>query len=152
MVKARVQVEPLACWGEYVLFADAAPVGPANFSIGLYLPSGEMRMFQPPPSGPASVLFCMHCTEEGSVYFLGHLVHPQPPILYGFQAFKSPNETPTPSHQWSFGGARGQPTPRTVGANGGCGTVPRAKNIFSTVVARPLGMLKQVFLPILSPW
>ena len=44
-VKARVQAEPLTCWGAYVLFADAAPVGPEDFSVGLYLPSGGMRMF-----------------------------------------------------------------------------------------------------------
>ena len=41
---------------------------------------------------------------------------------------------------------------RTVGANGGSTRVPRAKKmIFSKVVPRPLGMLKQVFLGRLEP-
>ena len=40
-----------------------------------------------------------------------------------------------------------EPGPRTVGANGGSTRVPGAKKIiFSKVVPRPLGMLKQVFL------
>ena len=46
--KARVQAEPPAYSSEYVLFADAAPVGLANFFVGLYLPLGGMRMFQCP--------------------------------------------------------------------------------------------------------
>ena len=48
IVKARVQVEPPTCWGAHVLFADAAPVGPDDFSVGLYLLSGGVRMFQRP--------------------------------------------------------------------------------------------------------
>ena len=48
MVKARVQAEPPFCRGDSVLFADAALVGPDAFSVGLYLPSGGMRMFQCP--------------------------------------------------------------------------------------------------------
>ena len=48
MMKARVQAEPPAYWSEYVLFADAAPVGLDTFSVGLYLPSGGVRMFQCP--------------------------------------------------------------------------------------------------------
>ena len=51
--------------------------------------------------------------------FRGHLVHPEPPTFYGFQASNSPNETPGPPYQWSLGGAGGQPGPRMVGANGG---------------------------------
>ena len=48
-VKARVvQAEPPSCWSSYVLFADAAPVGPDTFSVGLYLPSGGVRMFRCP--------------------------------------------------------------------------------------------------------
>ena len=47
-LKAWVQAEPPSCWGEHVLFADATPVGPHSFSVGLYLPSGGMRTFQCP--------------------------------------------------------------------------------------------------------
>ena len=78
--------------------------------------------------------------------FRGHLVHPQPPTFCGFQASESPNEPPRPPYQRSLGGAGGQPGARTLGANGGSTRFPGAKkNIFSKVVPRPLGMLKQVF-------
>ena len=84
--------------------------------------------------------------------FRGHLVHPQPPTFCGFQAAESPNETPRPPYQWSLGAAGGQPGQRTAGANGGSTRVPGAKKIiFSKVVPRPLGMLKQVFLGRLEP-
>ena len=84
--------------------------------------------------------------------FRRHLSHPQPPTFCGFQASESPNETPRPPYQWSLGGARGQPGPRTAGANGGSTRVPGAKKIiFSKVVPRPLGMLKQVFLGRFEP-
>ena len=84
--------------------------------------------------------------------FRGHLVHPQPPTFYGFQASESPNETRRPPYQWSLGAAGGPASPRTVGANGGSTRVPRAKkNIFSKVVPTPLGMLKQVFLGRFEP-
>ena len=59
--------------------------------------------------------------------FRGHLVHPQPPTFYGFQASESPNETSRPPYQWSVGAAGGPASPRTVGANGGSTRVPRAK-------------------------
>ena len=86
------------------------------------------------------------------IRFRGHLVHPQPPTFCGFQAAKSPNETPRPPYKWSLGGAGGQPGPRTAGANGGSTRVPGAKKIiFSKVVPRPLGMLKQVFLAHFEP-
>ena len=86
--------------------------------------------------------------------------HPQPPTFGGVQASESPNETPRPPYYWSLGGAGGQHSPRTVGANGGSIRVPGAqKIIFFKVVPRPLGMLKQVFLgrfePVVSrfgPW
>ena len=69
-----------------------------------------------------------------------------------FQASESPNETPRPPCQWSLGGAGGQPSPRTVQANGGSTGVPGAKKmIFSKVVPRPLGMLNQVFLGRFEP-
>ena len=84
--------------------------------------------------------------------FRGHLVHPQPPTFCGFQASESPNEPPRPPYQWSLCGARGQPGMRTVGANGGSTRVPGAKKIiFSKVVPRPLGMLKQAFLARFEP-
>ena len=84
--------------------------------------------------------------------FRGHLVHPQPHTFYGFQASESPNETCRPLYEWSLGAAEGPARPRTVGANGGSTRVPRAKkNIFSKVVPRPLGMLKQVFLSRFKP-
>ena len=84
--------------------------------------------------------------------FRGHLVHPQPPTYYGFQASESPNETPRPLYQWSLGAAGGPASPRTVGASGGSTRVPRAeKIIFSKVVPRPLGMLKQVFFGRFEP-
>ena len=84
--------------------------------------------------------------------FRGHLVHPQPPTFYGFQASASPNETRRPPYQWSLGAAGGPASPRTVGANGGSTRVPGAKKmIFSKVVPRPLGMLKQVFLGRFEP-
>ena len=79
--------------------------------------------------------------------FRGHLAHLQPPTFCCFQASESPNETPRPLYYCSLGGAVGQLGPRTVGANGGSTRVPGAKKIiFSKVVPRPLGMLKQVFL------
>ena len=84
--------------------------------------------------------------------FRGHLVHLQPPTFYGFQAFESPNETHRPPYQWSLGAAGGPASPRTLGANGGSTGVPGAKKmIFSKVVPRPLGMLKQVFLGHFEP-
>ena len=84
--------------------------------------------------------------------FRGHLVHPQPPTFYGFQASEWPNETRRTLYHWSLGGAGGPASPRTVGANGGSTRVPRAKKIiFSKVVPRPLGMLKQVFLGRVEP-
>ena len=79
--------------------------------------------------------------------FRGHLVHPQPPTFCGFQAAESPNEPPRPPYQWSLGGATGQLSLRTAGANGGSTRVRWAKKIvFPKVVPRPLWMLKQVFL------
>ena len=84
--------------------------------------------------------------------FRGHLVHPQTPTFCVFQAAESPNEPPRPPYQWSLGGARGQPSLRTAGANGGSTRVPGAKKIvFPKVGPRPLGMLKQVFLGRFEP-
>ena len=48
LVKARVQAEPPTCWGDHVLFADAAPVGADSFSVGLYLPLGGVCTFRCP--------------------------------------------------------------------------------------------------------
>ena len=84
--------------------------------------------------------------------FRGHLVHLQPPTFYGFQASESPKETRRPPYVPSTGEAGGPASPRTVGAKGGCTRVPRArKMIFSKVVPRPLGMLKQVILGRFQP-
>ena len=86
------------------------------------------------------------------IQFRGHLVHPQPATFGGFQASELPNETRRPPYQWSLCAAGGQPSPRTVGANGGSTKVPGAKKIsFSKVVPIPLGMLKQVFLARFEP-
>ena len=84
--------------------------------------------------------------------FRGHLVHPQPPTFYGFEASESPNETRRPPYEWSLGAAGGPASPRTMGANGGSTRVRRAKKmIFSKLVPGPLGMLKQVFLGRFEP-
>ena len=84
--------------------------------------------------------------------FRGHLVHPQTPTFCGFQAAESPNEPPRPPYQWSLGGATGQLSLRTAGANGGSTRVRWAKKIvFPKVVPRPFGMLKQVFLGHFEP-
>ena len=61
-------------------------------------------------------------------------------------------ETPRPPYECSLGAARGQPSRRIVGANGGSTGVPGAKKmIFFKVVPRPLGMLKQLFLGRFEP-
>ena len=84
--------------------------------------------------------------------FRGHLLHSQPPSFCGFQASESPNEIPRPPYQWSLRVAGGQHSPRTGGANSGSTGVPGAKKIiFSKVIPRPLGMLKQVFLARFEP-
>ena len=62
--------------------------------------------------------------------FRGYRVHPQPPTFYGFQASESPNKTRRPLYQWSLGATGGRASPRTMGANGGSTTVPRAKRNF----------------------
>ena len=73
---------------------------------------------------------------------------PHPPTFCHFHPLESPNETSTPPYHWSLGGARGQPGPHMVGANGRSTGVPRAKKFF---VPRTLGMLKQVFLAHFEP-
>ena len=84
--------------------------------------------------------------------FRGHLVHPQPPTFYGLHPSESRNETHRPPYQWSLGAPEGPVSPCTVGANGGSTSVPGAKKmIFSKVVPRPLGILKQVFLGHFEP-
>ena len=84
--------------------------------------------------------------------FRGHLVHPQPPTFCGFRPSEWPNETRRPPYQWSLGAVGGHPGPRTAGANRGSTRVSGAKKIiFSKVVPRPLGMLKQVFLGRFKP-
>ena len=101
-----------------------------------------------PPNQERAVSWATWLKNE----FRGHLVHPQPPTFYGLQALESPNETRRPPYQRSLRANGGPASPRTVGANGGSTRVPRAKKIiFSKVVPRPLGMLKQVFLGRFEP-
>ena len=86
------------------------------------------------------------------IQFRGHLVHPQPPTFYGYKASDSPNETCRPPYQWSLGAAGGPANPHSGGPTvGPPGSPGRKKKIFSKVVPRPLGMLKQVFLGRLEP-
>ena len=81
--------------------------------------------------------------------FRGHRVHLQPPTFCGFPASNLPNETPRPPHQWSLGGAGGQPGPRTVGANGGSTRVPGAEKIifFPKFLPDHLAMLGRWKIP-----
>ena len=89
---------------------------------------------------------------RGSNQFRGHLVHPQPPTFCGFQASEWPIEPPRPPYQWSLGRAGRQRCPRTAGAKGRSTKNPGAKKmIFSKIVPRPLGMLKQVVLACFEP-
>ena len=84
--------------------------------------------------------------------FPGHLVHPQAPTFYHFQASESLNEARRPPYHWSLGAAGGSASLRTVGANSGSTGVPGAKKkIFSKVVPRRLEMRKQEFLGHLEP-
>ena len=86
------------------------------------------------------------------IRFRGPLVHPQPPTLCGFHPSELPKRTRRHPYQWSLGTAGGQPGPRTAGANGGSSKVPGEKKMmFSKVVPRRLGMLKQVFLAGFEP-
>ena len=86
--------------------------------------------------------------------FRGHLVHPQTPTFCGFQASELPNEPPRPPYQWSLGGARGQPSLRTAGANGGSTRVPRGEknDFFPKLFLDHLGCSNKCFWPVLSPW
>ena len=85
--------------------------------------------------------------------FRGHLVHPQPPTYYGFQASESPTETRRPLYQWSLGAAGGPASPRIVGANGGSTRVPRAKKIiFPKLFLDHLGYSNKCFWAVLNPW
>ena len=103
----------------------------------------------PTPRNQARAVSWATCLK---IRFRGYVFHPQTPTFCGFQASESPNETPRPPYQCSLGGAGGQPGPRTARANSGSTRVPGAKKIiFSKVVPRPLGMLKQVFLAHFEP-
>ena len=98
----------------------------------------------PTPRNQARAVSWATCFK---IRFRWHLFHPQPPTFCGFHPSESPKRTPRHPYQWSLGIAGGQPGPRTAGANGGSTRVPGVKNmIFSKVVPRPLGVLKQVFL------
>ena len=87
------------------------------------------------------------------IRFRGHLVHPQPPTFYGFQASESPNDPRRPPYQWSLGVAGGPASPRTVGAKGGSTKVPGAKKrFFPKLFPDHLGCSNTCFWPVLSPW
>ena len=132
-----------------------SPLVPFNSTICLR--SRPKRRHKAPKSAqcvptPRNQAWAVSWAKWVKIRFRGHLVHPQPSTFCGFQASTSPNETPRPPYQWSLGEAGGQPGPRTVGANGGSTGVPGAKKIiFSKVVSRPLGMLRQVFLARFEP-
>ena len=84
--------------------------------------------------------------------FRGHLVHPQRPTFYGFQASESPNETRRPPYQWSLDEAGGPASQRTVGANGGSTRVPRAKkSFFPKLFLDHLGCSNKCFWAISEP-
>ena len=117
-----------------------------------------------PKKAPKSPKICATCTNtpetkngpylglRGSNQFRGHLIHPQPRTFCGFQAPEWPIEPPRPPYQWSLGRAGRQRCPRTAGAKGGSTKNPGAKKmIFSKVVPRPLGMLKQVVFACFEP-
>ena len=87
--------------------------------------------------------------------FRGHLAHLQPPTFCGFQLSEAPNETRRPVYgctsahlvepRGSAARARWGPT---VGPTGSPG---RKKNVFSKIVPRPIGVLKQLFLARFEP-
>ena len=79
----------------------------------------------------------------------GHLVLPQPPTFCGFQASKSPNQTPTPMYHWSLGSARGQRGPRTVGDQQ-VHHSPRGEKNFPKLFH--LGCSNNCCSPVLSAW
>ena len=132
-----------------------------HMTMSPFLPS-DSKIFpeKRPQNGKKMPRMCRVCVrdpqnQQKAVYratclkceFQGRLVHPQPPFFCGFQSSESPNEMPRPLYRWSLVGVRGQPRPRTVGANGGSTRVPGLKKIsFSQVIPRPLGVPKQVFL------
>ena len=110
------------------------------------------------PKSPKNCAMCTSTPKPRTGRTLGYVAQkripraPSPPAAphyYGFQASESPNETPGPPYQRSLGAAGGPASPHTVGANGGSTRVPGA--IFSKVVPRPLGMLKQMFLGRFEP-
>ena len=104
---------------------------------------------------------CPRGPKARTSHILGYVVQnkipraPSPPATPHFLWFPSlgiTTETPRSPYQWSLGAARGQPSQRIIGANGGSAGVPRAKKIiFFKVVPRPLGMLKQVVLGRFEP-
>ena len=76
--------------------------------------------------------------------FRGHLVHPQPPTFYGFQASEWPNQTRRPPYQWSLGAAGGPASPRTVGPPGSPG---RKKDFFQSCSQTTWDAQTSVFRP-----
>ena len=85
--------------------------------------------------------------------FRGHLVHPQPPTFYGFEASDSPNETRKPPYQWSLGAAGGPASPHTGGPTvGPPGSPGRKKRFFPKLFLDHLGCSNKCFKAVLSPW
>ena len=84
--------------------------------------------------------------------FRGHLVQPQPPTFYGFQASKSPNDPHRAPYQWSLGAARG-PAHAQWGPTVGPPRSPgRKKSFFPKLFLDHLGCSNKCFWAILSPW
>ena len=111
-----------------------------------------------PKKAPKSPKICAMCTNTPKPSNVAQNPLPRapsPPATPHFLWFPSRNTAQRdagPPYHWSLGGAGAQPGPRTAGANGGSKRVPGAKKmIFSKVVPRPLGMLKQVFLARFEP-
>ena len=123
-------------------------------------PSGALHLHDMseklPKKAPKSPKICPMCTNNpkpSTGRILGYVAQnpraPSPPATPHFLWFPSlriANETPRSPYQRSFGGAGGQPGPRTVGANGGSTTVPGVKRkIFSKLFPDPLGCLDKWF-------
>ena len=113
------------------------------------------------PKSPKNGAMCTSTPKPRTGRILGYVAQkripraPSPPATPHFLWFPSleiADETRRPPYQRSLGAAGGPASPRTMGANGGSTRFPGAKKmIFSKIVPRPLGMLKQVFLGRFEP-
>ena len=78
--------------------------------------------------------------------FPGHLVHPQPPAFYGFQASKSPNETPRPRTSGHLVQLEGRPAHAQWGPTvGPPGSQGRKKRFFPKLFLDHLGCSNKCF-------